>query len=126
MEEFNREKCFDSTLKEEKFNKFYDEFFQVKILKYLKNVKKNHYQCSGNCITENNIDEICMKKCQENHTKFFNQVERVLKDKISHYYVCVDECKIKKNSEFCIDQCTKDTIEKLQKIDINKEFKSFL
>ena len=53
---------FDSSIPEEQFNKFYDEFFQQKSLKFLKIVKSTHFQCASGCFLEDKTDESCSHK----------------------------------------------------------------
>ena len=117
---------YNSALKEEKFNDFYDDFFQRKILVYLKNVKRNHYTCASNCITEDNIIEECLDKCQENHTKFFKHIELLLQAKLSSFHSCIEKCSRAKDSVYCADECTNHTIHLLNQIDPAREFSKFL
>ena len=117
---------FDSSIPEEQFNKFYDEFFQQKSLKFLKIVKSTHFRCASGCFLEDKTDESCLQKCEDPHTKFFNHIENLFRHHLSSFHPCIESCKKNKEVSFCTNECTSTILANLKKIDADKEFKPFI
>lgn len=126
MAENPTERHFKAVDQEKKFNEFYDNFFQVKVLHYLKNVKKKHYLCASSCITEEKIDEDCIKNCQLPHDNFFKHIESLLTKTLSSFHPCVDRCKKRQDSITCTQECTAQTLERFGQVDLQKEFSKYL
>jgi hypothetical protein len=126
MDKGLRELNYDSTSREEDFNKFYDEFFQVKMLRLIKDIKIKHYRCASTCFTDQNIDDKCLNQCEQPHLNFFKHVENVLKPRLENFYSCTEKCPGNNDPVLCTETCITATIETLNQIEPEKEFKKFI
>lgn len=126
MEDFFKQQRIDATKEERKFNQFYTEFFDIKLSPYIKNVKKDNFNCSIDCVNENHLDQKCLANCGKNEESFFKHIENTLESKVNVYFKCIEDCKKVDDNTRCTHKCIDETLLVLRGIDLNKEFKRFL
>jgi len=105
---------------EERFNAFYNDFFETKLKPYIKQVKQNHYKCSSNC----EGDLSCIDKCSKPYEQFYDRIESLLKEKLETFPNCMQKCT--KDQQSCIEDCTTHTLKVLNSIKLHSEFSQFL
>jgi hypothetical protein len=125
MRPFLSETYFDATFREARFDRFYEEFFQVKLKHFLKEINRLHYDCSQTCVSETAVDSPCLKSCSSLYDGFFNHVEGLLHSRLATFPRCLDDCTSLPKDQ-CCDQCIDSTIQLLRKIDPEKELGRFL
>ena len=126
MRPFQPEPYFDATFREARFDRFYTDFFNVRMKETLKGVNRLHYDCTLTCISEESIDNPCLEQCSSVYDHFFNHVEGLLQGKLASYPKCLQTCKEGLPMAECCDKCIEETVERLKEIDPKKEFARFL
>jgi hypothetical protein len=112
--------------KDEKFIKFYQEFFEIKLLPYNLKVKNLYYNCLIQSIEKESIDIKNAEHCNDIIYDFYVHIFKVLRSKEAIYIKCIEKCYPNEEMMNCIEKCTEKTLEVLNQIDPLEEFEKFI